>query len=717
MPAETFERALALLQSWKLEEATALLEGARAAGESDNRIHHDLSVLYAQQGLFAAALVEIEAALDRDPAHPALWHHFLALQKNNPVQPSPSEWKAMHLAYGDTLRERFDARYEAFARSRDPERKLRIGYLSPDTHNATERFVWPVLERFDRKAFEVVAYWSQPRLFATAAQRLPDVTHRSLAGVDHEALARAIVEDRIDILVDVAGHGAGNALGVLALKPAPIQMTWLDYLASTGLETVDYRITDEVADPAGAEASHVERLIRLPAPQWCYRPPADTPAPPPRTPGPPVFASVTVPLKLSDPLLDAWAELLKRMPDARLRFLGVPEGRARARIVDRMGAAGVGGGRIEFLGRLALADFFREVGNADVVLDSFPFSGATATLDALWMGTPVVTLRGPLSHGRSSASILTALGHPDWVAEDVEGYVAAAMRVATAAHDRAGLRAALETSVLCDGDRFARAMEQAFRKAWRIWSAKARPLAAFSTRELLATMPSHRATASAFWRDFRESPPDKRPTVRLDAIKDDWELIAHARFHCLETMSHTIPAALLESHDVLGSLGADALHRGDIFAAGRGHVAGVLAFAAAGADRIHCDLYRRDGFGSCVVLSGPVLLVRRKWLEGRDLTWRTAEREVDYRYGLQALSHELYCAGARLGLCTALATVETTTRIDLADERCAQLEWMRRLGGRRWTQEQRSASPVRALFSAAAWITVVPRFARFCEAL
>ena len=139
--------------------------------------------------------------------------------------------------------------------------------------------------------FEVYAYWSQAAMFERAAARHPDVNHRSLVGLDDEALARSIVGDRIDILVDVAGHGAGNALPVMALRPASIQMTWLDYLATTGLETVDYRITDAVADPEGAEAAHVEQLIRLPVPQWCYRPPVDAPAIVPRTEGPITFGS------------------------------------------------------------------------------------------------------------------------------------------------------------------------------------------------------------------------------------------------------------------------------------------------------------------------------------------------------------------------------------------------------------------------------------------
>lgn len=316
-----------------------LLERARAAGGFPNRLYHDLSVLYAQQGFFAEALAEIEAAMANDPANRAVWHHFLAIQKNNPVQPSMREWRAMHVGFGETLRDAVDERHLDAVRSSAPGRKLRVGYLCPDTHLATERFVWPVLEHFDGTAFEVFAYWCHSPATLAMQTAYPRAAHRSVHGLDDEAVVAMIVGDAIDIVVDVAGHGSGNRLTALAKRPAPVAITWLDYLATTGLDTVDYRITDAVADPPGLEEAHVERLLRLAVPQWCYRP---HPAALPAVPAPPardhvVFGSVSVPLKLSDPLLDLWALLLGRVPGSRLRLLGIPEGRARQRVPGTAG--------------------------------------------------------------------------------------------------------------------------------------------------------------------------------------------------------------------------------------------------------------------------------------------------------------------------------------------------------------------------------------------
>src|SRR5260221_8679552 len=245
---EVFGEVESLMRQWRLEEATVLLERRLGEPGVPPRIHHDLSVLYAQQGLFDDALGAIDKAMALDPANRAVWHHYLALQKNNPEQPSDAAWKSMHLQFGDTLRARFDARHLSVSRLRDPDARLRIGYLSPDTHSAAERFVGPVLERFDRGAFEVVAYWNHARSLANQP-RYPDVLHRTIAGASTGEIVEMVLRDRIDILVDAAGHGAGNALPALAHRPAPIQMTWLDYLATTGLETVDYRITDAIADP------------------------------------------------------------------------------------------------------------------------------------------------------------------------------------------------------------------------------------------------------------------------------------------------------------------------------------------------------------------------------------------------------------------------------------------------------------------------------------
>ncbi len=762
---EAFDAVESLLRQWKLEEATTLLERQLAHSPAAARVYHDLSVLYAQQGFFDLALRSIEQAMERDPENRAVWHHYLALQKNNPEQPSDRAWKSMHLQYGDTLRERFDARHLSVDRPRDPGARLRVGYLSPDTHNATERFVWPMLQHFDRKAFEVVAYWNHRAGLPARTAEYPDVLHRSIEGLSTDQVVAAVLEERVDILVDVAGHGAGNALPALAQRPAPIQMTWLDYLATTGLETVDYRITDAVADPAGAEARHVETLIRLPEAQWCYRPPADAP---PVTSGraerggPVVFGSVCVPLKLSQPLLEMWAHLLARVPGSRLRFLGIPEGRARARIASFFDRSGIAADRLDILGRLSRAQFLSALSSIDVVLDSYPFSGATSTLDALWQGVPVVTLAGRLSHSRSSASILAALGKPAWIAQTRDEYCEIAGRLASECRhrsfDSAGVRTGLGRSPLCDGPRFAGAMEDAYRRSWKEWlrstesidSARPRANARADVllrqgsqadparcRELLRTLPSHEATGQAFWSMFRAAQDagaaSSAPRVALPEIADlvvlggearsderamrggarPWIAIASTRHYAPDSIEGTLPAGALAECDALASFGSDALPHGSPEAAGRGHVAGITG-AANPDGTILARMWIPDGMAACAALAGPLLLVRRSVLEAHPFSRAEPAGEVDFFRSVTRYTVELHRRGARLGICAALG-MPSPAAANAVERFRRERTLARELGLEELPQSGVAASPVQALLPAGAWPAFVRRAERFCD--
>ena len=719
-----FEREFAqvesLMRDWSLEEATRVLEEVRRAGGPPNRVRHDLSVLYAQQGLFAEALAEIEAALALEPANRALWHHFLAIQKNNPRQPTAAEWLAMHLAYGETVRDAVDARHLEVARDAAPGRRLRIGYLCLDTHLATERFVWPVLAHLDAAAVEVYAYWCHSPLTPELSAAYPRAVHRSLAGLDDEQVTATILADAIDVLVDIAGHGAGNRLPVLARRPAPVGATWLDYLATTGLDTVDYRITDAVADPVGAEAAHVERLIRLPVPQWCYRPPVEAPVAEPSTEGPLTFGSVSVPLKLSETILDVWARLLGRVPGSRLRLLGVPEGRARERILRRLREGGVDAARVEFLPRLAQAEFLRCLGELDLVLDTHPFSGATSTLDALWQGLPVVTLAGALAHSRSTASILHALGRAEWVASTADEYVRIASGLAAKRRDgveRARLRAELQASPLCDGPGFARAMEAACREGWEqgAWRAERRP----------------RDVMGRFWRELRERRPADGERVALAAIADvvdlasadaadryasgkrEWTLLTDSGVFRSDVAATTVPAALLDRHDALAPLGTADLVSGEPIAAGEGRVRGVALVDDA--QKLFASVFVPRGEWPCVALSGGALLVRRSALAGLRPEMRGAAHPIGFRCAVVRLSHRLHLAGARLGVSVALAPADRVWTLDDAERHAALRALEADLGIPRWGQGKPSARPMKAALGASLWAGLRPALEAVCD--
>ena len=352
---------------------------------------------------------------------------------------------------------------------------IRLGYASPDmrTH-AVAFFFEPLLRAHDRSRFEIFCY---------AELSAPDSTShrlRSLAdhwiptlGMTDQALAERIAADRIDILVDLAGHSARNRLAVFARKPAPIQATWLGYPNTTGLSTIDYRLVDAVSDPAPeADGLASERLVRLEGGFHCYQAPADAPpaSPPPfLAKGHITFGSFNNIAKLSDTTLTLWAALMRRVPDARLivksRFFG--EETSRERFWQRLAAAGIAPARVELKEGIAeVADHLAAYGGVDISLDSFPYNGTTTLFESLWMGVPAVTLRGDRHMARVGASILSHVGLADLVADSAERYVEIAAGLAgnhaRLADLRASLRRRMQESSFGDAEAFARKMEQAF---------------------------------------------------------------------------------------------------------------------------------------------------------------------------------------------------------------------------------------------------------------
>ena len=358
---------------------------------------------------------------------------------------------------------------------RTPDGKLRIGYLSPDFRfHAVSCFVAPLLEHHDRSRFEIACYYLHPRHDTTTSRLMSLADHWiDCAGMDPAELAAEIRSDEIDLLVDLAGHTDWNALRTLAQRPAPVIATWLGYLNTTGLKAVDYRITDAVSDPPGAtERFHSEKLVRLPGSQWCREKPLEGPAvspPPARRAGAVRFGSFNKAAKLTADSLALWAAMLAALPEASLLLVGVEESQREdiRRVFVPQGSAP---GRLDFAGRVPLEEFRALHGSVDIALDSHPYSGATTTLDSLWMGVPVLTLASEEPMSRSSASILAALDMRAWIAASRQEFVQAAVRHAndlgTLAALRAGLRERLERSILMDGARFTRELEAAYCRMW-----------------------------------------------------------------------------------------------------------------------------------------------------------------------------------------------------------------------------------------------------------
>src|SRR5258706_2323922 len=386
---------------------------------------------------------------------------------------------ARHADYGRRLEQFHPARFEPFDNGRDPNRRLRIGYVSADFQfHVVPLFLLPLLEERDRSAFEVYCY-STGDTADEITERLRGLTDvwRDVARLPANEVADKIHDDHIDILIDLAGHSGIPNLRVFAQQPAPVQATWVGYLNTTGLTRMQYRISDNHCDPPGlTERYHTEQLVRLPHSQWCYHPfteiDCEREAPFERN-GHVTFGSFNQTVKITPAMRKLWGEILTQVPDSRLVVVGVVDDRAREDLYQDLEDAGVGRSRVTMLAYIPLEEYYKSFGRVDIALDTMPFSGGTTTLDALWMGAPVITAPGVRSWSRSAASILTTLGLPDWIADSPEDYVRRAVPFArnpsTIAELRKSLRSRMLESPLMDKRRFTRDMEEAYRRMWQSW--------------------------------------------------------------------------------------------------------------------------------------------------------------------------------------------------------------------------------------------------------
>jgi protein O-GlcNAc transferase len=364
--------------------------------------------------------------------------------------------------------------------NRDPNRRLRIGYVSPDFRkHVVGQNLLPLFREHDHAQFDIFCYSSVVHgdVLTEQFQHRSDVW-RSIIGLSDSRAADLIRQDRIDILVDLALHTAGNRLLIFARKSAPVQVTYLGYCSSTGLETMDYRLSDPYLDPPDSDLSlYSERTIRLPETYWCYSPGGPTPEPSP----PPVEAAGHITFgclnnfaKVS-PALDLWAEVLKIVPESRL-IVHSPPGIHLDAVRERFAGKDISLDRLEFPHQQPWSQYVRTYGRIDIALDPFPWGGGITTCDALWMGVPVVSLVGGTAVGRGGTSILANIGLPELIAQTPEQYVKIAVALAgdlpRLAELRGSLRQRMRASPLMDAPRFAREIEAAYRQMWRNWCEK-----------------------------------------------------------------------------------------------------------------------------------------------------------------------------------------------------------------------------------------------------
>ncbi len=374
----------------------------------------------------------------------------------------------------------------------DPQRRLKVGYVSPDfrTHPVAH-FIEPILAHHDRAAVETFCY-AELAYVHIARSGADPISARLKSRADHwietfgmsdRDLAERIRADGIDILVDLAAHTANNRLTVFTHRPAPIQITYLGYPNTTGLSSIDYRLTDAWADPQGQEAFHAERLVRLPQGFLCYTPPDYAPevAPPPvQANGVITFGSFNALQKTTPEVIAVWARLLHALPGARLVLKnrswasGEQDRVSQEHYYRLFEHHGIERARVELISWLpSLADHLGVYGQIDIALDTFPYNGTTTTCEALWMGVPVVTLAGDRHAGRVGVSLLSRVGLAELIAETPEDYITLAMQLAGDTERlgrlRAGLRERMRDSPVCDGKTFTRALEDSYRTLWVKW--------------------------------------------------------------------------------------------------------------------------------------------------------------------------------------------------------------------------------------------------------
>jgi protein O-GlcNAc transferase len=479
---------------------------------------NNFSCLLRTLGRLAEAEAILRRGLELDARHPALYNNLGSVLKDageldeaidcfrkalslDPTDAATHSNLAYALSFsaleGETILKeclRWNDRYAAPLRStisshpndRSPDRRLRVGYISPDFRDHCQAlFSIPLLSHHDHTAFEIFCYSSVER---------PDDYTRRIAGyadvwrdvrpLDDAALCDLIRDDRIDILVDLTMHMADGRPMVFARKPAPVQVAWLAYPGTTGMSAMDYRFTDPRLDPPGFESHYSERTIRLPDSFWCYDPLADQPgvnALPALTRGYLTLGCLNNPCKLTVHTLHLWGRVMHALPEARLLLMASP-GPQRQHLLERLAAQDIAADRVNFVPYRPRADYLRSYHEIDLGLDTFPYNGHTTSLDSFWMGVPVITRIGETCVGRGGLSQLFHLNLLELAAPTNEAFISAAVALANdlprLAALRQQLRARLEQSPLMDAKRFARSIEAAYRLIWHDYCAPSvRPVA------------------------------------------------------------------------------------------------------------------------------------------------------------------------------------------------------------------------------------------------
>nr|WP_315207530.1 tetratricopeptide repeat protein [uncultured Albidiferax sp.] len=477
--AEAFNNlGLAFNADGQIHEAHRCFERAIALQPDFAEAYNNLSGIFNAHGQIDEAIDALEHAIAAKPDHRVAFDNLLFVANYHP----DASAEAIYARYRD-----FDRRYgephrSAWAPHSNPPgagRRLKVGYVSPDFKNhACSFFMEPLLAQHDRRVVDVYAYAELGQEDAATQRYKHYVEHWvPTRGMTDAALAQRIRADGIDILVDLAGHTAGNRLGVFALKPAPVSMSWMGYGYTTGLQAIDYYLTDAASAPEGCEHLFSEKPWRLPGSYTAYRPPANTgevSSLPALERGYVTLGTLTRGVRINHRTIRAWAAILLRLPTARIVIdsSSFKDASVQQAAIAKFIAHGIDPARVDVGFNSPPWGVLRGI---DIGLDCFPHNSGTTLFESLYMGLPFVSLAGRPSVGRIGSAILHGVGHPEWIADSEDAYVdkvvALASDLPALAHQRATLRAQMQSSRLMDEAGFARQVEEAYTQMFARWEA------------------------------------------------------------------------------------------------------------------------------------------------------------------------------------------------------------------------------------------------------
>jgi len=469
-----------LLSANRLGEAVACLEAAARHAPNLGELHINLGRAYAAQGRFDEALRCYKWALAVQPQS-ARGHAVILFVFHYSPEFDPKALATEHRRWADRHAAPWFPMDKRHSNPPDPERRLRVGYVSPDLReHPVGYFMAPLLAAQDAKQIEVVCYaWGKTDSW-TERIRPHTSLWRTVDGLGDAELASLIEQDQIDILVDLSGHTAGNRLLVFARKPAPVQVSWLGYFNTTGMQAMDYLIVDEHLAPLDEEAPFVEMPLRIPGCYLAYEIPDDAPpvaSAPCLERGFVTYGCFNNPSKIGLHVVSVWCEILRRNPGARLVMKNhafADEG-SRRLYEDHFESCGISRERVDLLGPSTHPEVLRFYSQVDIALDPFPYNGGTTTCEALTMGVPVITMRGDRFVSRVGSTIVHNAGLGALITHSPAEYVEKALELgrnpALVADIRANMRTRLAASTLCDTSGFTRRLESAYRDIWRRWCA------------------------------------------------------------------------------------------------------------------------------------------------------------------------------------------------------------------------------------------------------